>query len=81
LPLPVDADIVYSWVQAGVDVVGLVAREDDVSSVAALVEGLEDCRDIVGGVISTRKDGASGASIVISDGDVLCYRLGYDRQG
>ena len=39
LPLPIDVDIVYLWVQACVDVVGLVAREDDVSSVAALVEG------------------------------------------
>jgi hypothetical protein len=57
--------------------VGLVLREDDVSSVAALVEGLEDCWDVVGGVVSAWKDGTSGAPILVSYGDVLCYRLGY----
>lgn len=61
--------------------VGLIAQEEDVSSVATLVKGVEDCRDVVGGVVFAGEDRASDASIVISDRDVLCYRLGYDGQG
>jgi hypothetical protein len=52
-------------------VVSFVPREDDVSSVAALVEGLEDCRHVVGGVVSAGENSASGASIVVSDRHVL----------
>jgi hypothetical protein len=61
-------------------VVGLVLREDDVASVAALVKGLEDCRHVVGGVVSAWKDGASGAPILLSYRDMMCCRLGYYGQ-
>lgn len=81
LPLPVDIDIINLRVQARVDVVSLVLREDDVSSVAALVEGFEDCWDVVGGVVPAREDGAGGAPIVISERCMLCYCLRYDGTG
>lgn len=80
LSLPVDVNVVDSWVQAGVDVVSLVLREDDVSSVAALVKGLEDCWDVVGGVVFAGKDGACGAFMVVSDVDMLRCRLRYGGQ-
>lgn len=70
--MPVDVDIIYSWVQAGVDVVSLVWREDDVSSVATVVKGFENCWNVVGGVVSAWMDCTSGAPIVIRDGHVLC---------
>lgn len=65
--MPVDVDVVYTWVQARIDVISLVSREDDVSSVTTFVEGLEDCRDIVGGVIFSWKDRTSGALIVVCE--------------
>lgn len=62
--MPLDVDIVHHWVQAGVDVIRFVLWEDDVSSVATLVEGIEDCRNVVGGVFPASEDGAGGATVV-----------------
>ena len=72
LPVPIDIDVVYFWVQAGVDVIGLVLREDNVSSVATLVEGFDDCWDVVGGIVSAGEDGAGSAFVMFGERDVLC---------
>lgn len=47
--------------------ISFVLREDDVSPVATLAEGLKDCRNIVGGVVSASLDGAGGTPVVFGE--------------
>jgi hypothetical protein len=72
LSSPINVDIVDHRVQSGVDVICLVGWENDVSSVATFLEGLEYGWHIIGRVGSARMHSTTGSLTAVRERDTLC---------